>query len=297
MERLNAWIERARDAGFVAIDVSAASTDPMQAELCGFSLAVAANEACYVPLGHRQGGEGGSEGLFRGDIAPGQIAEGAALDALKPLFTDRGVLKIGHDLKFAWQIFALRGIEIAPYDDTMLMSYALDAGRQNHSIESLAESTFTHAAIDIGDAAQARQDQDHLRRSRHRPGDRIRRRESRHRAAALAGAQAAARRRAGADGLRDAGASAGCRARAHGAARHFDRPARAVAAVRRVRAGSRRPRSRDQQRSGRDGQSGQPETARRYSVWQARPAGRHQDQDGPMGDRGPCVGRTRRARQ
>ena len=149
LERLNFWIERARDVGFVVLDVSAASSDPMQAELCGFSLAVAPNEACYVPLGHRQGGEGGSEGLFRGDVVPGQIAERAALDALRPLLTDRGVLKIGHDLKFAWQIFALRGIEIAPYDDTMLMSYALDAGRQNHSVESLAESSFTHAAIDV----------------------------------------------------------------------------------------------------------------------------------------------------
>jgi DNA polymerase I len=146
IERLSAWIERARDIGFVAIDAAAASNDPMQTELCGFSLAVGPNEACYVPLGHR---EGGSEGLFRGDVAPDQIAEHAALDALKPLFTDRGVLKIGHDLKFAWQIFALRGIEIVAYDDTMLMSYALDAGRQNHRIESLAESAFTHAAIDI----------------------------------------------------------------------------------------------------------------------------------------------------
>jgi DNA polymerase-1 len=60
-----------------------------------------------------------------------------------------GVLKIGHDLKFAWQLFALRGIEIAAYDDTMLMSYALDAGRQNHGLKSLAESGFTHAVVDI----------------------------------------------------------------------------------------------------------------------------------------------------
>jgi DNA polymerase-1 len=147
VERLNAWIERARDLGVVALDTSASSTDPMQAELCGFSLAVAPNEACYVPLGHRQGGEGG--GLFRGDVAPDQISERAALDALKLLLEDMGVLKIGHDLKFAWQIFAVRGIEIAAYDDTMLMSYALDAGRQSHGLESLAESTFTHAAIDI----------------------------------------------------------------------------------------------------------------------------------------------------
>jgi DNA polymerase-1 len=147
VEQLNAWIERARDLGVVALDTSASSTDPMQAELCGFSLAVAPNEACYVPLGHRQGGEGG--GLFRGDVAPDQISERAALDALKLLLEDMGVLKIGHDLKFAWQIFAVRGIEIAAYDDTMLMSYALDAGRQSHGLESLAESTFTHAAIDI----------------------------------------------------------------------------------------------------------------------------------------------------
>ena len=147
IERLKAWIDRARDIGVVAIDTMAATPDPMQAELCGVALAVAPNEACYVPLGHRQGGEGA--GLFRGDIAPDQIAERAALDALKPLFTDMGVLKIGYDLKFAWQMFALRGIEMAAYDDTMLMSYALDAGRQNHALASLAEGTFTHAAVDI----------------------------------------------------------------------------------------------------------------------------------------------------
>jgi DNA polymerase I len=149
IERLSAWIERARDIGSVAVDTAAASNDPMRTELCGFSLAVGPNEACYVPLGHRQGGEGSGDGLFSGDVAPDQIAERATLGALESLFADRGVLKIGHDLKFAWQIFALRGIEMVPYDDTMLMSYTLDAGRQNHRIESLAESAFTHAAIDI----------------------------------------------------------------------------------------------------------------------------------------------------
>jgi DNA polymerase-1 len=149
LDRLNAWIERARDTGLVAIDTSTASTDPMQAELCGFSLAVAPNEACYVPLSHRQGGDSEGGGLFRGEIVADQIAEGAALDALNPLLTDPGVLTIGHDLKFAWQIFALRGIEIAAYDDTMLMSYALDAGRNSHALGPLAEHTFNHAAADI----------------------------------------------------------------------------------------------------------------------------------------------------
>ena len=121
----------------------------MQAELCGFSLAIAPNEACYVPLAHRQGGDSEGGGLFRGDRVADQLAEGAALDALKALLTDPGVLVIGHDLKFAFQIFALRGIEIAAYDDVMLMSYALDAGRNSHALGPLAEHTFNHAAADI----------------------------------------------------------------------------------------------------------------------------------------------------
>jgi DNA polymerase-1 len=149
LERLNAWVERARDTGLAAIEIATAEIDPMQGELCGFALAVAPNEACYVPLGHRQGGEGG--GLFRGDAAPGQIAERAALDALKPMLEDNGVIKIGHDLKFAWQVFAQRGIEIAAYDDTVLMAYALDAGRAGLGLASLAEHTFTHAALDINE--------------------------------------------------------------------------------------------------------------------------------------------------
>ncbi len=149
VEELNAVLARARDAGFIAIDVLTTNPDPMQAELCGFSLAVAPNEACYVPLTHRQGAEGGAESLFAGDLAPEQIAERAVLDALKSVLTDPGTLKIGHDLKFAWQIFGQRSIEIAPYDDVMLMSYALDAGRQNHALDKLAEAVFTHAAIDI----------------------------------------------------------------------------------------------------------------------------------------------------
>jgi DNA polymerase-1 len=149
LDALARWVERARDTGLAAIDVSVAGTDPMQAELCGISLAVAPGEACYVPLGHRQGGEGGAGGLFRGDLAPDQLSETAALDALKPLLADPGLLKIGHDVKFAWQIFALRGIAVASCDDIMLMSYALDAGRQNHRLEALATGTLTHAAAEI----------------------------------------------------------------------------------------------------------------------------------------------------
>jgi DNA polymerase I len=148
-DRLKAWIERARDLGVAAIDTMTSSGDPMQAELCGFALAVAANEACYVPLGHRQGGEGGGASLFGGELAAGQIPERTALEALKPLLEDLGVLKIGHDVKFAWQIFAQRGIAMASYDDIMLMAYVVDAGRASHALESLAEHSFSHAGISL----------------------------------------------------------------------------------------------------------------------------------------------------
>jgi DNA polymerase-1 len=149
LDRLNAWIERARDSGVVVLDVATPSGDPMQSELCGFSLAVAPNQACYVPLAHRQGGDADGGGLFRGDLVPDQIIERDAVAALKPLFADPGVLKIGHDVKFAWQMFAQRGAEIAALDDAMLMSYALDAGRASHALPSLAEHTFNHGAIDL----------------------------------------------------------------------------------------------------------------------------------------------------
>jgi DNA polymerase I len=150
LDRLNAWVARARDIGLVAMDTETPSLDPMQAALCGFSLALGPNEACYVPVGHRQGGVG-KGGLFAGDIVPEQIEESAALAALKPLLEDPGVLKVGQNLKFDLQIFALRGIELAPFDDTMLMSYVLDAGRSDHGLDPLSQRYLDHATIDYNE--------------------------------------------------------------------------------------------------------------------------------------------------
>jgi DNA polymerase I len=148
LERLNAWIARARSLGAIVIDIQATSIDPMQATLCGFSLALAANEACYVPLAHRKRGDGGDGSLFAGDIAPGQIEERAAIAAMQPLLEDPEVLKVGCDLKFGLQMLALRGSDVTPYDDVMLMSYALDAGRSSHALTSLAQRYLDHAMID-----------------------------------------------------------------------------------------------------------------------------------------------------
>ncbi len=153
LDRLNAWIARAKEIGVLAIDTETTSLDPMQAEFCGFSLAVAANEACYVPLGHKLGGSGNG-GLFRGEIAPDQLAESAALAAMKPVLEDLGVLKVGQNLKFDWQIFALRGVEINSYDDTMLMSYVVDAGRSDHGLDPLSKRYFDHQTIDFNEVTK-----------------------------------------------------------------------------------------------------------------------------------------------
>ncbi|MFL6799573.1 MAG: DNA polymerase I [Xanthobacteraceae bacterium] len=150
LERLEAWIARAADTGLIAVNAESTSIDPMRATLCGLSLAVAANEACYIPLSHRQGGDRGSDSLFAGPLAPDQLQEGAALAALKPLFENPGLLKIGHDLKFTLQLLALRGIELAPADDTMLLSYVLDAGRSTHELAPLVQRYLGHATIDVG---------------------------------------------------------------------------------------------------------------------------------------------------
>jgi DNA polymerase-1 len=146
--RLKAWVARAHDLGVLAVDTETTSLDPMTAQLCGFSLCVAPNEACYVPIGHREGAQSGSD-LFAPEtkLCADQIPERDALAALKDLLEDRSILKIAQNLKFDWLIFAQRGIEIRGYDDTMLMSYVLDAGKGGHGMDDLAKKWLNHDTI------------------------------------------------------------------------------------------------------------------------------------------------------
>jgi DNA polymerase-1 len=149
LDRLKAWALRAKETGIVAVDTETTSLDPMAAQLCGFSLAVDDNEACYVPIGHREGGAQAGTDLFAPEakLCSDQIPEQDALAVIKSILEDPGVLKIGQNLKYDWQIFARRGIDIHPYDDTMLMSYVLDAGRGNHGMDDLAERWLGHQTI------------------------------------------------------------------------------------------------------------------------------------------------------
>ncbi len=141
--RLGEWIARAKEMGAVCVDTETTSLDPMQASLCGVSLAVAPGEACYIPCGHRTGGDLVSSS--RDAII--QIAEKELIAALKPLLEDESVLKIAQNLKYDYLMFLVRGIRVAPYDDTMLMSYVLEGGLHGHGMDELSELHLTHTPI------------------------------------------------------------------------------------------------------------------------------------------------------
>jgi len=145
---LERWIALIRDRGLVAVDTETTSLDEMRAELVGISLCVEAGAACYIPLGHRQGGGD----LFGShDLCPGQMALEAVLAALKPVLEDDAILKIGQNMKYDAKIFARHGIAVAPIDDTMLMSYALHAGLHGHGMDLLADKYLNHQPIPIKD--------------------------------------------------------------------------------------------------------------------------------------------------
>ena len=149
---LAAWIARAEETGVVAVDAELSSIDPMRGELIGLSMAVGPGEACYIPIGHRVG----ADDLFGGGaLVEGQIAEAEALALLKPLLEAPGVLKLGHDIKFDTVAFAQRGIALQPFDDTLLISYALDGGLtgDDHSLDALGERTLGHKTLALNEVA------------------------------------------------------------------------------------------------------------------------------------------------
>jgi DNA polymerase-1 len=142
--RLAAWIAEARDIGRVAFDTETTSLDAMRADLVGVSLALAPGRACYVPVGHL---EPGGDLFGGGGLVAGQLPARTVLSALKPLLEDPATLKIGQNLKYDVLVMKRHGIRVAPLDDTMLMSYALDGGRGSHGMDSLAERHLGHVCI------------------------------------------------------------------------------------------------------------------------------------------------------
>ena len=149
LPELNGWIARVHDVGHFALDAKANSIDPMQAEISGIALALAPNDACYIPLGHKQSGDG--SGLFAAGLAPDQIRTADALEVLRPLLESAGILKIGFNIKFNAVMLAQHGVTLRNLDDAQLMSYALDAGRNAHGLDALAESWLGHANMTHGE--------------------------------------------------------------------------------------------------------------------------------------------------
>ena len=142
---LNVWIAEAMAKGVVAVDTETDSLDPMRAKLVGISLATGPGRACYIPLNHLGHADGT---LDLGNAGrPKQIPQDAAIAALKPMLEDSGVLKVGQNIKFDLLLFARAGINVAPIDDTMLLSYVLDAGKTSHGMDELSARHLGHDPI------------------------------------------------------------------------------------------------------------------------------------------------------
>jgi DNA polymerase I len=145
---LKQWIKHAYETGFLAIDTETTGLTPATAELVGISIAPEIGKAAYIPLAHKSPQ---ADLLGGSDAAPKQINSSRALAALKPLLEDPSVLKIGHNLKYDWQMFAKAGIHISPCDDTMLLSYVLDGTSHSNAMDELAKLFLNHETIKYDD--------------------------------------------------------------------------------------------------------------------------------------------------
>ncbi len=145
---LEAWIARASERGLVAVDTETDSLNAMRANLVGVSLSTAAGNGCYIPLGHGAGDLATDDS----DIDK-QLPLEKAVKLLKPLLEDPAVMKIGQNLKYDCVVLARYGVDVAPFDDTMLMSYALDCGQHGHGMDELAKLHLDYQTIKFSDLA------------------------------------------------------------------------------------------------------------------------------------------------
>ena len=136
LKQLDKWIEEAEEFGEVAVDTETSSLDPHQADLVGISLSSKIGKACYIPIGHN---------------SKKCIDKNLVLKKLKPLLEDPSIKKIGQNIKFDFIIFYKNGINISSMEDTMLMSYVLDAGKNRHNMDTLSEIHLNHKTISFKD--------------------------------------------------------------------------------------------------------------------------------------------------
>ena len=143
---LNRWVHKIYECGYVAVDTETTGLNEMIVDLVGICLSVKAGEACYIPLSHK----GGEDDLFGGSsLVEGQMNLDEALKILRPVLQDTSIIKIGQNMKYDAKIFARYEVAIAPVDDTMLLSYALNGGKHNHGMDYLSERYLEHKPISI----------------------------------------------------------------------------------------------------------------------------------------------------
>ena len=131
-EEIDHWIKEAEEAGEVVVDTETSSLDPHQAKLVGVSLSSKIGKACYIPIGHN---------------SKKCIGKDKVIKKLKPLLEDPSIKKIGQNIKFDFIIFYKQGIQLSSMEDTMLMSYVLDAGKNRHNMDTLSEIHLNHKTI------------------------------------------------------------------------------------------------------------------------------------------------------
>ncbi len=132
VKEIDDWIKQAEKNGEVAVDTETSSLDPHQADLVGISLSHKIGKACYIPIGHN------SKKCIDKDLV---------LKKLKPLLEDPSIKKIGQNIKFDFIVFFNHGIKLTTMEDTMLMSYVLDAGKNRHNMDTLSEIHLDHKTI------------------------------------------------------------------------------------------------------------------------------------------------------
>ena len=132
INEIDEWIEEAEEAGEVAVDTETSSLDPHQADLVGISLCSKIGKACYIPVGHK------SKDCLNKD---------SVINKLKNLLEDPSVKKIGQNIKFDFIVFYKLGISLSSMEDTMLMSYVLDAGKNRHNMDTLSNIHLGHKTI------------------------------------------------------------------------------------------------------------------------------------------------------
>ncbi|WP_368185180.1 DNA polymerase I [Aestuariibius sp. HNIBRBA575] len=146
-DALQKWVDLAYERGWVAFDTETTGLDDMVVDLVGISLCVEAGHACYIPLTHRAEA---ADDLFGSDaLADGQMPLEQAIAILKPMLEDDSILKIGQNMKYDAKILIRYGVNVTCIDDTMLMSYALNAGVHNHGMDALSERYLDHQPIPI----------------------------------------------------------------------------------------------------------------------------------------------------